>query len=671
MTVPRDALNDHRLFFTAQPLFENIAPRSAAFRKFLDQVELVLYARSEEIYEPGTQSDYLYLVRDGEVHIVYGQGNGPARTIGIHGRGSIFGEVSFLTREPHSSFAVATLDSHIYRIPGEAFVELMTAEAGVGRVMTSMLSRRLRRSLYEESHAHPASIHALFYPEDPERGSEVCAALGEALVLENPGPVLILTLNPASMFAHHENVNGLSRILEKWPAVRIEEMLGYMDHPAGFDLLVANEVYGMELNLDRVVQLMPDFLGRLRKYYATILVDAGGLVENPVLSRVLSQSDYVMFVRNPHGENDSRAGRRFREVIAYCTELMDDFFERAIIISDECEERHGGAPADWRGWNPNSALYKRHMRLSCVSGGPAHRIEERAFQIGINRIARKLSGTSRGLVLGGGGARAFAHIGVMEVLDREGIDFDAVTGTSMGAVIGCGYAMGRDASELAYLVKQIIPDSDAILDKRLPLVSFFRGKKLNKAILSAFGNTRFEDLEIPFYCNAADLNTAQSVIFEQGFVSTAIRASVSLPGIFPPMKLGPYDLVDGGVLNNLPGDILRDKGFNRIIGVNVTPLEDHRSSDTQVEDRPGGLFQKIKDYFSLPPILKIIYRSTTIQGIELLKLRLDDFDYLFHPDIAPWDIFDFHRRDEIIEAGRRAALDSLQEIKDTLYRPRM
>ena len=129
--------------------------------------------------------------------------------------------------------------------------------------------------------------------------------------------------------------------------------------------------------------------------------------------------------------------------------------------------------------------------------------------------------------------------------------------------------------------------------------------------------------------------------------------------------------MDGGILNNLPGSILRDKGFNRIVGVNVTPIEDHRSAQTQVEDRRGGILEKILDYFSLPPILKIIYRSTTIQGIELLKFRMRQFDYIFHPPIGDFDIFDFDRRDEIIEAGRRAARDHLQEIKDTLHRPEL
>ena len=257
--------------------------------------------------------------------------------------------------------------------------------------------------------------------------------------------MLLLTVNPASIFAddshfeasqsvavgaaraskrsrsgREDAVRALSKIMEAWPRTTLDHILEFVTRPeGGFDVLLANEVYGMDLNLDRLVSVMPDIQGRLRKYYAMILVDAGGFVENSVLSRILSQSDNLAIVQNPSTASDSRSGQRFREVIAYCTELLDDFFERVIMISDVCESRSGGRTPEARGSvgsdagargafpgiNPNLALYRRHLQLACVSGDPAHRIQERSFQTGINRLARRLSGTSRGLALGGGGAR--------------------------------------------------------------------------------------------------------------------------------------------------------------------------------------------------------------------------------------------------------------------------
>ena len=176
----------------AQPVFSGVMPRSPAFTDFLAQVELRRYNKGEVIYAPGAASRFIYLVRDGEVHIRRtaaspggrNSGAGPdaegPQLIGIHGRGSLFGEVSFMTGEAHSSYAVASLDTGIFAIPGEAFAGLMTAEASVGSAMAELLSQRLRQSLASTPSESPAHIHVLFYPEDPTRGSEICAALARA-----------------------------------------------------------------------------------------------------------------------------------------------------------------------------------------------------------------------------------------------------------------------------------------------------------------------------------------------------------------------------------------------------------------------------------------------------------------------------------------------------------
>lgn len=659
----------------AQPMFERISGRSPAFRRFLEEVELLHYDKTEHIYRQGNPSTFLYLVRDGEVQIRQQRGEGQKpRIIGIHSRGSLFGEVSFLTGEAHSSDAIASLDSNVYRIRGELFVRLLSEEPSVGQCLAQLLSVRVKHNMLPASPEVPASIHTLFYPEDPRRGSELCGALARALTRVNPDSVLLLNLSRHSIF-EGQSFPRLLDILDAWPDIRVSEALESAEYnPGGFDVLVGQGIHDGDVNVDRLATVIPAFLGRLKKYYAAILVDAGRHVENPVLARVLSQSDDILLVRNPQQLNDSGQGEIWREVVAYCTELIDDFFGRVITISDEKGGRNSSRSFEaeaFPGMNPNSALYRNHVHLRSLGEESPLENRERSFVSGINRLARRISGTSRGLCLGGGGARAFAHIGVIEVLEQEGYDFDAVVGTSMGAVIGAGYAMGYDAHTLTEMVGDIIPNSEMILDKRVPLVSFFRGHKLNRAILKAFGDSRFEDLDIPFYCNGSDLDQARVVVFEQGFIASAIRASVSLPGIFPPVRMNGFTLVDGGVLNNMPGDILRDKGQNRVIGVNVTPIHDMRSSETSVGDRRGSIFQRIRDYFSLPPILKIINRAIAIQGVELLKAKLDDFDYVLHPDVHDFDVFDFHRRDEIIDAGRRAAVQALPEITEALARPNL
>lgn len=506
--------------------------------------------------------------------------------------------------------------------------------------------------------------------ENPHRSSQLAALLAAALVPENPGPVLLLSMSQASIFKTSD-FPIMTDILNHWPEVRLGEILARArNSDDGYDILLGTEIHETDFNVEEAARILPALLGRLKKYYATILVDAGRHVENPVLARILSQSDRVLLIRDPFAVD--RDDVRWKEVTAFCTEHVEDFFNRVITVCDERGGRTGGDDDRvWSGTNPLSALYRNHFRLRSLHEAMEDIRRERPFQTGLNRLARNLSETSRGIVLGGGGARACAHIGVLDVLDAEGIDFDVVAGTSMGAVIGAGYAAGYDARSLSEMIGKIIPDSDAILDKHWPLVSFFRGRKLNHALYEAFGNMRFEDLEIPFFCNGADLDSGRSLVFDKGFLASALRATVSLPGVYPPFRMGNYRIVDGGVINNMPGNILRDRGYNRIIGVNVSPLEDHRATETRVIDRKGGIIKRIKDYFSLPPILNIINRAIAIQGIELLKFRMDDFDYIFHPDVVHWDVFDFHCREEIIDAGRKAAQEHLPEIKESLYRHSM
>lgn len=666
-----DTFGFHRQFLRAQSVFDKIGHDSVAFKKFITEITLSQFEKGEVLYRAGEESNMVYLVRDGEVQLSQKKPEGQERITAIHGRGSMFSEVSFLNGEAHGTTARVVLDSSIYCIPGKSLLKLMEAEPSVGPAIARLVSYRLHRARHKDyEHEYPARVHTLFYPENPHRSSQLAGLLAAALVPENPGPVLLLSMSQASLFKE-DIFPALGDILNNWPQVRLGEILARARHSQdGFDILVGTEIHDPDFNVEEVARIIPALLGRLKKYYATILVDAGRHVENPALARILSQSDRVVLIRDPyHADRDDL---RWKEVTAFCTEHVDDFFQRVVTVCDEGGGRVGGDTEDtWAGVNPLSALYRNHFRLRSLQDNIEEVRRERIFNAGLNRLARNLSETSRGIVLGGGGARACAHIGVLDVLDASGIDFDVVAGTSMGAVIGAGFAAGYDANQLSTMVSEIIPDSDAILDKGWPIVAFFRGRKLNQALYKAFGDMRFSDLEIPFYCNGTDLDSATSLVFEKGYLATALRASVSLPGVYPPFKMGQYRVVDGGVINNMPGDILRDRGYNRIIGVNVSPLQDPRAAETRVKDREGGIIARVKDYFSLPPILKIINRAIAIQGNELLKFRMDDFDFVFHPDVNDWDVFDFRSREAITDAGRRAAEEHLSEIKASLYRHSM
>lgn len=669
MTRP-DPAREHARFLHAQPMFRRVSTRSHAFQRFLTSIRLERFERGSAIYLSGAASEQLYVVRDGEVHIRRNVPGDAPRVIGIHGSGSLFGEVSLLTGEAHSSDAVAALDSSVYCIPGGAFQELMELEPGVAAALAETLSRRLGRSLNSAGEESPARLFALFHPTDPTRGADLSRSLAEAIARENPGPALLFSLNEFA--AHSSSADDiLLQILAGWPRINIWEMvrlMGWQDQP--YDALYGGAIFRAPgapggaassaralPDLDALVKLTPDLLGRLRKYYAVILFDCGRRTDHPIIQRIVSQCDEILVARPAAGAGAGGADAlRFRDAVRDLRACADRFELRSALITE------GEAVLAL----PDEDVWTRRIVLS----DPGRRAQESGAQSRpdrrLQRLARRLSGAARGLCLGGGGARALAHIGVLQVFEEAGLEFDAAAGASMGAVIATAYAMELDAAEIARLVAAVIPDSDAILDKALPLVSFFRGRKLSRALLRGFGDLRFEDLDLPLFINSSDLDTGQVIVFDRGFVATALRASVTLPGVFPPVRLGPYNLVDGGVLNNLPGSALRKNGMQRVLGVNVTPLEDRRAAAVDIQARSGGVLARLKDYLSLPPILKIVSRSIAIQGQELLRFRLEDFDAIIHPAVQGFDIFDFHRREEIIAAGRRAAEAQLDEIKDAL-----
>lgn len=660
-----------RKFVKAHPLFQKVSPSSAAFKNFLKQVRLRRYRRGEEIYTPGQAPAGIFLVRDGEVHLERRHHEtGQTEVVAIEGRGSIFGEVSFLSGELHSSRARAALESSVYEIPGPAFLELLQSQSSVGEALSQLLSRRMRGFLAGGQRETPATVITLLYPENSRRGSRVAHFLGESLVDANPGPVLVCGFGQDSIFWDEPGQN-LIGIMENWSTFSIDEIrdrIGSRTRP--FDVIKGDMLYKPEARFERLGENIPGLLGRLRKYYSVILVEAGGSFAHPVISRIIASSDYILMMRSvtQRGRTGTLEDEHWRYATRFCTGLLEDFFDRVVTVSDEgpgttLEELN-------RVINRNSTLYRNHIRLQNAvplsAGSPAAEGHvSRLFLRGLGRIARKLSGASRGIVLGGGGARAFAHLGVLEVLEEEGIDFDMIAGTSMGAIVGASHALGRDTEETFRLLGEILPNSKAVLDKTLPLIGFFRGHKLSQAILRGFGDRRFEETAIPFFCNASALDRGRTLVFDQGYLATALRASVSLPGIFPPVRIGGFTAVDGGVLNNLPGEILRDRGCDHVIGVNVTPLDDDKSTRLR-PDWKLGPWRGLIDYLSFPPILKIIYRSITMEGRELMRLRINDFDLVLHPDVGDIDIFDFDRLPEIVERGRAAARDRLEQIREGL-----
>ncbi len=191
------------------------------------------------------------------------------------------------------------------------------------------------------------------------------------------------------------------------------------------------------------------------------------------------------------------------------------------------------------------------------------------------RVARILSGRAVGLTLGGGGARGYAHIGVAAALRELRIHIDMVGGTSMGSVIAGQVALGLSREEMIDLNPHFL-SRKPFAQYTVPMVALLNAGRLQEGMQVAVGNTRIEDLWINYFAVSANLTTTEMVVHDRGPVWEAVRASVSLPGILPPFARGLHLLVDGGVINNLPGGVMRQRGAGSVIAVNVSAANDLR-----------------------------------------------------------------------------------------------
>ena len=187
----------------------------------------------------------------------------------------------------------------------------------------------------------------------------------------------------------------------------------------------------------------------------------------------------------------------------------------------------------------------------------------------IQRLARVITGQAVGLVLSGGAARAFAHIGAIRVLHERNVPIDFIGGVSMGAVIGLGLAMGWPMEELERRVRRAFVDSSPLADVAFPLVALSQGRRVRERLAEHFGDRQICDLWLPFFCVSTNLTTGGYELHRHGLAREAVRASLSLPGVLPPVVAGANVLVDGAVLNNFPADIMRSIQSGPIIGVDV------------------------------------------------------------------------------------------------------
>jgi len=250
-----------------------------------------------------------------------------------------------------------------------------------------------------------------------------------------------------------------------------------------------------------------------------------------------------------------------------------------------------------------------------------------------------------GLALGGGAARGFAHIGVIQVLEENGIKPDMVVGTSAGSVVAAFYATGKTGAQLQWLADSM--DESQLTDWTVPFMSrgMLRGEALGRYINTQLNGAKIEDLKMPLGIVATDLQTGDGILFRRGDIATAVRASSAVPSVFEPVRIGNKDYVDGGLVSPVPVRYARQMGADIVIAVDISS----RPEDAKTTD-----------------MLKVLLQTFSIMGKSISQLEMAQAEVVVRPVMPDVGSTEFAARKKSIEAGRAAMKLALPALKAAL-----
>ena len=412
----------------------------------------------------------------------------------------------------------------------------------------------------------------------------------------------------------------------------------------------------------RMRDLAERLAGAMRALGAEVAVIGAeaGDKEPAWLSALESENDFVIMA----------AERADPDFAAYCGRQID----RLVLV--------GGAdtplPLRAAPFAATAIQQQRLMDFILVQPANARRPKEserwlasapasRLFQIrdgdaaDLARLARVYTGNSVGLALSGGGARAYAHVGVARALRELGVPIDFLAGTSMGAVVAAGLAMEWDDEEMDLRIRQAFVESSPLSDIAFPLLAMTRGHIVDQRLKTHFDATWIGDLWRPFTCVSTDLTTGGMHIHRRGSLRHALRASLSLPGVLPPVIERGHVLVDGALANNLPTGLVREQHEGVTIGVDAAAAHGLTPQDLLLQ--PSGLRWLTSGAWRKgPPIVSVLISAATTPSAATRGGDFDESCIKIAPDLGGVGLQDWKAFDRAVTAGYRATMDAADRL---------
>jgi predicted acylesterase/phospholipase RssA len=548
----------------------------------------------------------MYVVISGRLQISLETPDEPERVIREVGPGEIVGEMALVSGEARSATVRAARDAELLKVSKSGFDRLIRREPDLLMRVTRTVVHRLRT--VTPDWPAPAVVRTIgVLPAGTDAPlKRFSARLADAL--SDAGSVLHLD---SQRFDQHLGEGAARDDIDMWDET---------------DSTIAAWLTEQEM-AHRFVLYEADRENSAWTRRCIRQADRVILVGTADSSAVLSAPESVLF-------------EVFSETVAPQLEL--------VLLHEEPNHLPTGTQR-WLAHRPAARLHHMHL-------------ETRAH---FERLVRFLTGRAVGLVLGGGGARGAAHIGVIRALQEAGIPIDMIGGTSAGGMVSALYAMGYSCGAMRGAYRQQLVDSRMFRKYTLPIVSLIAGSPPDVAAREVYRDTQIEDLLINFFCVSCNLSTGGTVVHQRGSLWRAVRATTSLPGILVPVVEGQHLLIDGGVVDNLPATIMRELNSGPVIVVNVSP-----DSDVMLDEDLDGFPSPVEILWSwvnpfkrairVPTIMTIMVRVAVVNSLFRKEVAMRQADFLVDVPVDAYGLLDFQALDEMVDAGYEHARERIR-----------
>lgn len=663
-------LIDQDLIIRDFPLFTGLS--RSEHRIIKERSQLASYKKGEIIYAEGAPPSAFYCLILGRVLIFTKNSEGNKNILEYLHHGKYFGVISLLTNEEHSVTAQATNDCTLLIIKKEDFDFVINKIPRLAIDLSRMLSRRLKRKDIHQKTIFESTIVSVFSSYSQAGKTVYALNLALSLKKETRKSVIIVDLLPA------DKVHSLPRRLGN-PEQKIFDLSGpSSDKAASWKDFIVTSKFGADLLCffynpedEFCVKRLIGVLSGLVNDYHYIVLDLPSLMDRSILS-ILNQSDIVHLLSGPD-DLDLKKTHNLTQ------RLMDEFnFQedkiKMVINEYKLSKITPIEQAQILGRNIFATLPRIEFEATdrLVLDNP-----DCEYSKAVRRIARYISESMVGLVLGVGVGYGFCHIGVLKVIEEEKIPVDIIAGSSIGSLIASLWATGKNSFEILEIMSEFKEPKHiwGLVDFTIPQLGFLKGNKLHKFLKKHLGDKTFYDVRLPLKIIASDVKRKEPRILDKGLLIDAVMASCAMPGVFKPFRFKEDLLFDGGVTSPLPTESLFNMGVKKIIAVNVTPSREDilRQYERIKENMKLNLADVIKkkSWFNLgryfknkfgTNILDIIFSSVEILQSEVAKKEAQLADVVLHPDTSGLYWLELHKAKEFARRGEEEARKNLDKI---------